>query len=388
MIRSIEGLRGLAALMVVFFHAYVLGRWGGTPATWGLVQNAWLFVDLFFVISGVIMAAVYGGRLHSGTQLRGFFIKRFFRLYPLHLVTTLTAIGASIFVQSSKWGLAQFGIQLGGEKAFAADFFSLPYFILELVMLQGVGIMTEALHNYPSWSLSVEFWIYLIFACLFFKVRSIRARLWISAATVVACLVYFVQPGTGLPARPFTSDVHGLPRGLLSFFLGVLIWYGWERIRGLSARQPVWVLSLIQLATTAVALWLVGIRGELGALVYAIPFAFGALVWSVLPDRGGIATLLQSRPLQWLGVHSYSIYLVHVTVLTIFEWPGRRFDEPFKYVILLVFVVAVFIASMISYRWIEVPWRERGRQLADSLNPENRLGSDEGLDPGDRARKT
>ncbi len=367
MIRSIEGLRGLAALMVVFFHAYIMSRWGGTPAGWGLVQNAWLFVDLFFVISGVIMAAVYGERLHSGQQLRGFFIKRFFRLYPLHLVTTLTAIGAVIFVQSAKWGLGLAGIQLGGEKPFAVEFFSLPYFILELLMLQGLGIMTEALHNYPSWSLSVEFWIYLIFALLFFNVRSKPTRLWISVLTVLACLVYFVQPGTGLPARPFTSDVHGLPRGLLSFFLGVLIWYGWEQMRGISARQPAWLLTLVQLAAAALSLWLVIYRAELGAWVYAIPFAFGVLVWSVLPDRGAVAALLQSRPLQWLGVHSYSIYLVHVSVLTIFEWPGRRFDEPLKYAVLAVYVLAVFIASMISYRWIEVPWRERGRQIAERV---------------------
>ena len=70
MIRSIEGLRGVAALMVVFFHAFVLARWGGAPAQWGLVQNAWLFVDLFFVISGAIMAMVYGQRLQDGRQVR------------------------------------------------------------------------------------------------------------------------------------------------------------------------------------------------------------------------------------------------------------------------------------------------------------------------------
>ena len=172
MIRSIEGLRGVAALMVVFFHAFVLARWGGAPAQWGLVQNAWLFVDLFFVISGAIMAMVYGQRLQDGRQVRAFFIKRFFRLYPLHLVTTLTAIGAVIVVQGAKWAAAQAGIQLGGEQPFAVEFFKLSYFLLELVMLQGVGIMTEALHNYPSWSLSVEFWLYLAFAVLFFFVRS------------------------------------------------------------------------------------------------------------------------------------------------------------------------------------------------------------------------
>ncbi|MDO4232984.1 MAG: acyltransferase [Lautropia sp.] len=364
MIRSIEGMRGLAALMVIFFHAYVMARWGGTLSTWGLVQNAWLFVDLFFVISGVIMAGVYGERLHSGAQLRGFFIRRFYRLYPLHIVTTLTAIGAVIAVQSAKWGLAQAGIQLGAEKPFSTQFFSLPYFLLELVMLQGVGIMTEALHNYPSWSLSVEIWMYLIFACFFCWVRSTKVRIAISVLIVLACLAWFIQPGTGLPARPFLSNTQNLPRGLLSFFTGVLVWYGWVQVRDLSARLPAWLLTALQVFMTAAALHLVAHRAELGLAVFAIPFAFGALVWTMLPDRGGIAWLLQTRPLQWLGEHSYSIYLVHITVLTFFEWPGRKFAEPLQYGVLLAYVVAVLVASYFSYRWIEVPWRDRGRDRA------------------------
>lgn len=364
MIRSIEGLRGLAALMVVFFHAFILARWGGAPARWGLVQNAWLFVDLFFVISGVIMAAVYGERLHSGGQMRAFFIKRFFRLYPLHIVTTFTAIGAVIAVQGAKWAAAQFGIQLGGEQPFAVEFFSLPYLVLEILMLQGLGIMTEALHNYPSWSLSVEIWLYVVFACLFFQVRSTRARLWISVLVVLLSLAWFLRLGTALPAQTFAPDVHGLPRGLLSFFTGVLVWYGWTAIRDAVGRQSGVLIGLLQLVLGAVSLAMVAYRAELGVWVYAIPFAFGLWVWSLLPDRGIVAALLQTRPMQWLGVHSYSIYLVHVTVLTFFDWPARKFDEPMKYAVVLVFILAVFAVSALSYRFIEVPWRERGRQMA------------------------
>lgn len=364
MIRSIEGLRGVAALMVVFFHAFILARWGGAPAQWGIVQNAWLFVDLFFVISGVIMAAVYGQRLHNGAQLRGFFIKRFFRLYPLHLVTTFTAIAAVIAVQGAKWAAAQAGIQLGGEPPFSSEFFSLPYLVLELLMLQGMGIMTVALHNYPSWSLSVEFWLYLVFAALFFLVRRRGLRLLLSAAIVLACLVHFLQPMDGLTHRPLAMDVHGLPRGLLSFFIGVLVWHGWTAIRSDSALLPSWLQGALQLVLGTLALLLVAHKPGLGAWVYAIPFVFGLWVWSLLPDRGLVAWLLQTRPLQWLGVHSYSIYLVHVTVLTFFDWPARKFDGPLKYGVVIAFILAVFITSAISYRWIEVPWRERGRRLA------------------------
>ena len=347
MIRSIEGLRGVAALMVVFFHAFVLARWGGAPAQWGLVQNAWLFVDLFFVISGAIMAMVYGQRLQDGRQVRAFFIKRFFRLYPLHLVTTLTAIGAVIVVQGAKWAAAQAGIQLGGEQPFAVEFFKLSYFLLELVMLQGVGIMTEALHNYPSWSLSVEFWLYLAFAVLFFFVRSTRARVWASVAIVVLCLDHFLRVFSGLGPQVLAPDVHGMPRGLLSFFIGVLVWYGWQavqpRLRNLSSP----VLGACQLVLAVLSLALIDMRADLGAWVYAIPFVFGLWVWSLLPDRGVVAAFLQTPPLQWLGVHSYSIYLVHVTVLTFFDWPGRKFGEPLKYAVVAVFVLAVLLA-----RWL------------------------------------
>ena len=364
MIRSIEGLRGVAALMVVFFHAFVLTRWGGAPAQWGLVQNAWLFVDLFFVISGAIMAMVYGQRLQDGRQVRAFFIKRFFRLYPLHLVTTLTAIGAVIVVQGAKWAAAQAGIQLGGEQPFAVEFFKLSYFLLELVMLQGVGIMTEALHNYPSWSLSVEFWLYLAFAVLFFFVRSTRARVCASVAIVVLCLDHFLRVFSGLGPQVLAPDVHGMPRGLLSFFIGVLVWYGWQavqpRLRHLSSP----VLGACQLVLAVLSLALIDMRADLGAWVYAIPFVFGLWVWSLLPDRGVVAAFLQTRPLQWLGVHSYSIYLVHVTVLTFFDWPGRKFGEPLKYAVVAVFVLAVLLAARCTYRWIEVPWRDRGKRLA------------------------
>ena len=85
---------------------------------------------------------------------------------------------------------------------------------------------------------------------------------------------------------------------------------------------------------------------------------------SLLPDRGVVAAFLQTRPLQWLGVHSYSIYLVHVTVLTVFDWPGRKFGEPLKYAVVAVFVLAVLLAARCTYRWIEVPWRDRGKRLA------------------------
>lgn len=75
MIFALEGLRGIAALLVALYHA---GRL--TLRDVGLVYNAWLCVDVFFVVSGFVMSHVYGRKLARGTELASFLVKRVGRL--------------------------------------------------------------------------------------------------------------------------------------------------------------------------------------------------------------------------------------------------------------------------------------------------------------------
>jgi peptidoglycan/LPS O-acetylase OafA/YrhL len=214
--RSLEGLRGLAALLVALFHVYVYGRWGGFPAQWGVLAHAWLFVDLFFVISGYVMAAAYSDRLRTPAMLGGYMARRFFRLYPLHLVTTASVILAALAVQTVKWLLASHGIRIGDAAPFAVPFFDLDYLGHELVLMQGLGIVTKEIHNYPSWSISVEFWMYLFFGVSMLLVRTRWLRVLFSVVIVALCLVHFLSAWSSSSALP-TLDVQGLPRGLLSF---------------------------------------------------------------------------------------------------------------------------------------------------------------------------
>lgn len=378
MIRSIEGLRGVAALLVALFHAYVYGRWGGHPAQWGVLQHAWLFVDLFFVISGYVMAAAYSERLRTPAMLAGYMARRFFRLYPLHLVTTACVILTAFAVQAAKWALASQGLHLGGEKPFAVPIFDLDYFGLELVLLQGVGIMQKEIHNYPSWSISVEFWMYLFFGVSMLAVQTRWLRVAFGAAVVSLCLIHFLASWSS-GSSPATLDVQGLPRGLLSFFLGVLVFQAWS---GPAASQAVghgplvrWLrtaggrgaFGILQLGALLLALWLVDRQEVLGFWQLAIPFAFALLVLLLLPDHGPVAALLKTAPMQWLGVHSYAIYLIHVSVQTVLDWPGRAVPEPAKHLVGLLYIVAVLVLSMLAHRFVEVPWRDRGKRLAARL---------------------
>src|SRR5690606_26310905 len=172
LIRSIEGLRGVAALLVALFHAYVYNRWGGFPAHSKVLQHAWLFVDLFFVISGFVMATVYSERLETPRSAWAYMVRRFYRLYPLHVVTTAAALLAVVAVQTAKLVLANLGITVGAEPPFGVKFFDLGLLVAEMLLLQGLGIIRMELHNYPSWSISVEFWLYALFALMTLVLRS------------------------------------------------------------------------------------------------------------------------------------------------------------------------------------------------------------------------
>jgi peptidoglycan/LPS O-acetylase OafA/YrhL len=274
-------------------------------------------------------------------------------------------------VQTAKWILAANGLQVGSEPPFAVEFFSLKLLALDLLLLQGVGILRMEIHNYPSWSISVEFWLYLIFALLMLAIRSRVLRIVISAAIVALSVAYFVVYWSSVPESLRTLDTRGLPRGLLSFFQGCLLFYFYQRLAAWFERPggPLrwWTLSAAQAAATALALYLVARQDLLGTWQLLIPFAFTLVVVLLLPDRGLVAALLQTRPVQWIGLHSYSIYLVHVTVLTVLDWPGRAVPEPAKHLVGLVYLGLVFGLSALSYRYIEAPWRDRGRRLAERI---------------------
>ena len=122
-----------------------------------------------------------------------------------------------------------------------------------------------------------------------------------------------------------------------------------------------------QVAVAVLALYLVDRQHLLGTMQLAIPFVFALLVLLLLPDRGIVAALLQTRPMQWLGLHSYSIYLTHITVLTLVDWPGRAVPEPAKHLVGLLYLAFVFGFSVLTYRYIEAPWRQRGKAIADRV---------------------
>lgn len=107
--RSLDGLRGIAALSVVCFHYRVY-----MPEVWP--RSAYLAVDLFFLISGFVLSHAYSGRLSASLSVGRFMLARLVRLYPLYLFGTAIAISISLFGVllgvSHRWTLIPFAVQL------------------------------------------------------------------------------------------------------------------------------------------------------------------------------------------------------------------------------------------------------------------------------------
>lgn len=151
--RALDGLRGIAALCVIFYHAL----WNTHLSGLRIVSNAYLAVDFFFILSGFVIAANYSGKIADFASARAFMILRFFRLYPLHL-----AVLAGLFaVEVLKFSLR--GAFVSDVAPFTGP--NSPRLLIEnLLMAQGLGPESQLGWNSPSWSIGAEFVAYLLFA--------------------------------------------------------------------------------------------------------------------------------------------------------------------------------------------------------------------------------
>jgi peptidoglycan/LPS O-acetylase OafA/YrhL len=334
-IRSLTGLRGIAALGVVNHHVNIFVV-GGT--IWLRGQP---FVDLFFVLSGFVMSHAYLGRGAPRFDWRNFFRARFARIYPLHLFTALLMAAC----------LAE--IMLSQGKALD-DRYTWLSASRELLLLGAMPLVAaRELWNYPSWSISVEWWTYFTAFPLIVMLRRRGAGLILG--------IGFVLLSCAIAAELYCYDETQVFSGWLAFQRAAagfgVGWFVWELSRR-SAAAPA--------ATTKLLLLVIVVA------IYAAPAVSGADAWFLLPTyplliyalagNDSAVGLLRSRAVVWLGDISYSLYLLHPFVLlglkAVFD-AAPTMSQPAALLIygLAASVISIALSSL-TYRWIEKPARQ------------------------------
>jgi peptidoglycan/LPS O-acetylase OafA/YrhL len=338
---NLEALRGIAALLVVLHHLSL--NPGSVLAAVPLLQQGWLFVDLFFVLSGYVIASAHAESEPTALAARCFLIRRFFRLYPLHLVTLLAALFLDV-----RCGTAR----LPGYGAMVA---------MNLTMTQSWGVVPGSVLNGPSWSISTEWAAYLLFAWICLVISHRRRRIQLLAAIGFASLAALVAwRGASLEG----DLIMRVPRCLMSFALGAMIWSWCRNARALA---PSLALGL-QLTVGAAMLGLLAVAGGRPHLTLLMPLLSGAMIVAMVRDPGSAVRRMLERPVpQWLGHCSYSLYLVHMPLFGLMllatgGWPAHPAAANLWIAGALGLLLAV---TTLTYKFIEEPGRAWGRRIAD-----------------------
>ena len=340
---ALTGLRGLAAWFVVIYHfREALAPFVPAPVL-AVAAHGALAVDLFFVMSGFIIALNYRREFRAeGMHAYGrFLLLRLARIYPLHLFVLslfVLYVGAAGFVHDRD------------------EFHRLDYLAASALLVQAWSPWVGLGWNVPAWSISTEMFAYLIFPAMAWAVERTRGRgdagLWLAGALGTMMLVGPVFGGLSTEISQF-----GLLRCVLEFFAGVMVQRLWE----LGSRTPGSGLAALLLGALLIGSYVLGTPDTL-----VLPCAFCCLVYG-FGVPGTWPTRLLSRPLPvLLGTLSYATYLSHYlvkyVVKLIFERPGIPVGVLFP-----AYAVVVLAVSWPLYELIEVPGRRALRRLADRV---------------------
>jgi peptidoglycan/LPS O-acetylase OafA/YrhL len=348
-IPAIDTLRGIAALVVIFWHyQFFFGPKPLSPLFDPFYTNGQAAVDVFFVISGFILSYVYLDRISDRSDARRYAVRRIARLYPLHLVTLIAV--AVIF--GGFWFAT-------GQYAYVYTQNDFYHFVLNLTLLQYVGPQLGYSFNGPSWSISTEFWINIVFVLGVLLVRQ-RLQLPLSLLVVAISAWAIIKYGHGQLWRGGPKwggwFEHNLARTACGFYAGVIVFLLWRRVPRLPA-----IGELAFFLGAGMFLYLISIRqggpnemliGSLIALAAAPLMVFGCAASASINVA---CSMLLGR---WIGDISYSIYMWHFPVAAILVLAGAKNAYASHDWLAAVYVVIVLMVATASYHWLEVPARE------------------------------
>ena len=369
---ALTPLRFPAAAVVFLAHAWGIlkGRGGAEWAPW--VIHASIGVSLFFVLSGFILTYNYLDDLRQPTRrsVWNFFVARWARTYPVHLLTLLLLLPVMYTALTSG--------RYGNPREMAVVHVFLGHAFLPEDTLKANSF------NPPSWSLSAEWFLYLSLPLLILGLttgsRARRVGVVLLALTPWAIAVAGLAGAVELPK--WFSPYRYPPVRLLDFVVGVLLGLLWRKRHGVTVPVTTSVTRATIAEVGAVALlvaWVWVIARETADPKWALASRWIGvylppcllLVWVLARGGGLVSRVLMSKPVAYLGEISYSFYMIHWAVLITFAMYGPRYGTlRWGYGWRWAASAAIaFVLAVACYHLYEIPLRDRLRRKLSIRRP-------------------
>lgn len=340
-IKSLDGIRGLACCVIAFLWHYtnMQQRENGLPFErifiyfYSYGQYA---VELFFMLSGFVMAYAYKSRIENGLSFKEYMIKRYKHIYPLMILTLISV------------SLLQFSYKLlfGNYYIYKCDLF---HFILNIFVIQNGWITFDQSFNGPAWCISVEIFCYILFYTIACNNKKSKNLYYILSGLFVLVSVVIINNGLNYPIFNWF-----MARGVGSFFLGVLInEANFSTNEVLKRKGTFYVLFLISCYYIIAKFNKIDLINEEVSLQNLCMFVISPMVIWCTINLKVINRFFSFRFFQYLGSISLDIYMWHISIQLLI----KIFDELFNFnldykwnSVFIIYILLVLIISSLSHK--------------------------------------
>ena len=362
---TLDSFRGLAAIFVVVHHMHYVG----SITELDFFKYSFWFVEFFFILSGFVLAHGYAWK--KNLQFTDYFIARTFRILPLHLFVLF----AFIFLELLKYILYKSGVDLtilpfSGNNALSEI---LPNAFLLQAWLPSASSIS---FNAPAWSISIEYYMYMIFFMTLLFRQNLKYILWFCIS-----VSFFILMLTGSEIAAF------ILRGLSSFFVGALTYLVYKNIASSQIKIPRYFFIVLEILLLLLVGFVLTSNMPYKALLMNLLFSLQVLIFAF--EKGWISTLLKQKVFLYFGKLSYSIYMIHVIIIFNVFWVFILIDKCFHTKLILILhtmpyvdlgsplynnilvlsiVAGVIFVSGFTYRFIEQKGQSLGKNIRNFLS--------------------
>lgn len=318
----LDGLRGIAAISVVIFHYTEHNNlhWLG---------GAWASVDLFFILSGFVIAHSYGLKIVNGLSFQNFFLIRLIRLGPLYFIGLLIGLAAAFFAQPDT-----VAPEITNKQIFTA--FSLGLVLVPYINDGYWSFGKESIQgsifplNDPAWSLFFEVFINIIFFVFVKRTRKTSSKkvVLLASGAFLMSIVLFKQINPGWGSENF---IFGFPRVVAEFFAGALIYS-----TGIHCKK--FHLPIV-LTVSFSSVFLLTFGNLKIALINSMVFMPLAIIFLASVQTGEIIKYF----CKFLGYISYPLYITHYPIYRLIYREVNIKSFTSEYQVLIIFFVTFLI---------------------------------------------